>query len=66
MLGTVRRGCDSHDAVVGDAAAVRPGTPIVAGVARVAAGDGLRQGSGDSDEVLDRVRTGSVENTVFP
>ena len=38
----------------------------VAEVARVGAGDGLRQGFGDSDEALDRVRTGSVENTLFP
>ena len=38
----------------------------VAQVARVGAGDGLRQGFGDSDEALDRVRTGSVENTLFP
>ena len=38
----------------------------VAEVARVGAGDGLRQGFGDSDEALDRARTGSVENTLFP
>ena len=38
----------------------------VAEVARVGAGDGLRQGFGDSGEALDRVRTGSVENTLFP
>ena len=38
----------------------------VAEVARVGAGDGLRQGFGDSDEALDRGRTGPVENTLFP
>ena len=38
----------------------------VAEVARVGAGDGLRQGFGDSDEAVERVRTGSVENTLFP
>ena len=35
-------------------------------VAQVGARDGLRQGFGDSDEAVERVRTGSVENTLSP